>query len=209
MPPTPRTLPLQPRAAPPWRLGLAMAVAFAALLGAPRVASAESAHTVGSGPSAARLNFRVLLAHTLFLGVGTGATVNPRATNGTVDDVIFDYSANQNAVGTGAAPSQTLGASVPVRVYGNRGQITLTVSHPANLTSGVNTIPFTQIQVTSSSFFFPAPAMGGGPVLPWRNFFGLSQITDRSATWTFTYLNQFNVPGGVYQGQATYTASML
>jgi hypothetical protein len=185
----------------------ALALALSTL--ASPVVQAESARTVGSGPAAARLNFRVLLAHSLFLGVGTGANVNPRATHGTVDDVTFDYSNNQNAVGTGAAPGQTLGASVPVRVYGNRGQITVTVSHPASLTSGVNAIPFTQIQVTSSNFFFPAPAMGGGPVYPWRNGFGISQTTDRSATWTFTYLNQINVPGGVYQGQATYTASML
>ncbi len=168
---------------------------------------AESVRLNGSGSATPRLNFRVIISQELFLGVGTGATINPRGNNATIDTVTFDYTTAPNAVGTGAAAPVITGNVVPVRVYCNRGQITLTATHPVNLTSGANTIPFTQILVTSSSLNLPAPAMGGLPLFPSMN--GASGTTNRSATWTYRYLNTVNAVGGIYTGQVTYTASML
>ncbi len=170
---------------------------------------AESTRVTGAGNASAKVNFQIVLGHTLFLAVGTGSVAGPLATDPTVDTVTFDYSAAANLVGTGAAAPTITGNAVTTRVYGNRGQITLTASHPANLVSGTNTIAFTQITVTSNNFFFPAPAMGGAAVFPWTNFFGLSQITDRTAIWTFQYSNSVPAAGGLYTGQVTYTASML
>lgn len=170
-------------------------------------AQAESVRLNGSGTAAPRLNFRIIISHELFLGVGTGANINPRGNNPTIDTVTFDYTTAPNAVGTGSAAPVITGNVVPVRVYGNRGQITLTATHPVNLTSGPNTIPFSQILVTSSSLNVPAPAMNGLPVFPLMN--GASGNTNRSATWTYRYLNTVNAVGGVYVGQVTYTASML
>lgn len=183
------------------------AIALAAL-GA-GMAHAESTNVTGAGAAAARVNFSVVINHRLFLGVGTGAVTNPLGTNATIDTVAFNYTGNPLAVGTGAAASSITGASVNVRVYGNNGQITLTVSNPPNLVSGSNTIPFSQITVTSNSFWLPAPAMNGGAVFPWRDLFGLLRTTNRSAVWTFNYANTVAPPSGTYTGQVTYTASML
>lgn len=179
------------------------------LLCAGASARAESTYRQGVGSATARVNFAVTLGHSLFLGIGTGATTNPLASNGTVDTVTFNYSGNPQAVGTGAAAASVTGASVNVRVYGNNGQITLSVSNPPNLVSGLQTIPFSQITVTSSNnFALPAPVMGGAPVLPLRDFFGLLRTTNRSAVWTYRYANTVNAAPGVYTGQVTYTAAM-
>lgn len=170
---------------------------------------AESTYRQGSGSATARVNFAITFGHRLFLGIGTGATTNPLASNGTLDTVTFNYSGNPQAVGTGAAASSVTGAAVNVRVYGNNGQITLSVSNPPNLVSGTQTIPFSQITVTSSTATLPAPAMGGAPVYPLRDFFGLLRTTNRSAVWTFRYANTVAAAPGVYTGQVTYTAAML
>lgn len=183
--------------------------AVAIALAAPLLAHAES-QLVTSGSAAARLDLRVIIPRVLFLGVGTGAAT-PLATDGTIDTLTFDYTTNPLDVGTGAAagsitstgPTAGPGA-IPVRVFGNDGQITITATNPASLTDGANTIPFTQLSVTSSNAALPAPAFSGGTSLPTL----AGRVTNQTANWTYTYANTTTPGFGTYTGRVTYTATM-
>lgn len=185
--------------------------AIALVLAMPMFASAESQLTVGTGPAAAKLDFRVVIPRVLFLGVGTGAAA--LSTTATVDRLTFDYSTNPVAVGTGAAAGSITNSGgftnnqIPVRVFGNSGQVVLTATNPANLTNAAtpaDTIPFTQFTGTSSSNTLAHPALGGGTA---NVTLSSGKVTDRSATWTFTYANTVAAAAGTYDGQVTYTAS--
>ncbi len=188
------------------KLNLITKSAIALMLATPLLASAESQLVNGAGAAAARLNFRVIIPRVLFLGVGTGAAVTPLATNAAIDMVTFDYSLNPNDVGTGLAAGAITGNVVPVRVFGNNGQIQIAVTNPANLVSGTDNIAFTQITaVSSDATNLAVPAFGGAAVSPVLN---TTRITDRSANWTFSYANAVNAAAGTYNGQATYTATM-
>lgn len=178
----------------------------ALMLATPLLASAESQLTVGAGSAAAKLNFQIVIPRVLFLGVGTGSAT-PLATNATVDTVTFDYSSNALDVGTGAAASTITGAVVPVRVFGNNGQIQIAITNPANLVSGADTLPFTDITVTSSDATnLNAPAMGGAAVNPVIS--SGTKVTSRTANWTYAYANTAQAAAGTYTGQVTYTATM-
>jgi hypothetical protein len=180
---------------------------LAVAMAAPMLASAES-QLATSGPAAAKLNFRVIIPRVLFLGVGTGATTTPFATNATVDNAIFDFTTNSAAVGTGAAAGTITGNIVDVRLFGNNGQVTLTATNAANLINGAgDTIPFTQFTSASNNAGLAVPAFGGGTTSPSLTAVG-SKITDLTAQWTFSYANTVNAAPGTYNGQVTYTASM-
>ncbi len=128
------------------RPGLAFAgLALGLALGGPGLTHAESQFTTGSGPSAARVNLRVVVPYTLYFAVGPGAT-GPRTPNPAITTITYSYAGAGATVGNGT-PSAT--ATVPVRIYCNAGPTTISVSHPANLVSGSDTIPFTQILATS------------------------------------------------------------
>jgi hypothetical protein len=182
-------------------------------------AHADSQLVVGAGSAAARLDFRVVIPRVLFLGVGTGATAATPATVNTVDRISFDYSTNAAAVGTGAAAASITntgpvpaGATLPVKVIGNNGQVVLTATNPATLVSTTvpaDTIPFSQITATSSLVTVggvPAPALSGGT----SNVILTSgtKVTNAGANWTFAFANTAVVPAGTYDGRVTYTAAM-
>jgi hypothetical protein len=176
----------------------------AASLAVPFLASAESQLTVGTGSASARLNFEVVIPRILFLAVGTGnATLG---TNPAIDTVVFDYTTNPTAVGTGAAAASVTGNAVPVRVLGNNGQVEITAAGSGTgLSNGAgDVIPWTQISASSSATTFPVPAVGAtaSPTL------NAGRLTDRTATWTYSFANSEIVAPGTYTGQVTYTASM-
>lgn len=190
---------------------------LALALATPLLASAES-NLVATGSATARLDFRIIIPRVLFLGVGTGATATPLGTNATIDTVTFDYTTNPTAVGAGAgSPAAVItGATVPVRVVGNNGQITLTASTLGALTNAAapaDTIPWSQISSTTSLPALPSPVIpltGAGVASPVTLSSG-TRITDRSATWTFSYANAATVAPGTYgttNGRVTYTAAM-
>ena len=107
-----------------------------------------------------------------------------------------------------AIPAATItGNVVPVRLFGNNGQITLTATNAANLVSGTDTIPFTQFTRASDNAGFAVPAFSGGTTSPSLVAVG-SKITDLTAQWTFAYSNTVNAAPGTYNGEVTYTASM-
>ncbi|MCU0763225.1 MAG: hypothetical protein MUF76_09665 [Hydrogenophaga sp.] len=186
--------------------------ALALALAAPLMAQADSQLVTGAGAATANLDLRVVIPRVLFLGVGTGSGT-PLATNGVVDALTFDYSTNPLDVGGGptavAASITSTGptagtASIPVRVFGNNGQVTVTATNPAVLTSGTDTIPFSQLSVASSNADFAAPAFGGGTSLPALT----GRVTSQTANWTYTYANTTTPAFGTYTGRVTYTATM-
>ena len=184
--------------------------ALALALATPLMVQAESQLVTGTGAATANLDLRVVIPRVLFLGVGTGSGT-PLATNGVIDALTFDFSTNPLDVGTGAAAGSitstgpTAGtASIPVRVFGNNGQVTVTATNPAVLTSGTDTIPFSQLSVSSSNAAFAAPAFGGGTSLPTLT----GRVTNQTANWTFSYANTTTPAFGTYEGRVTYTATM-
>jgi hypothetical protein len=186
--------------------------AVALAVAAPLLAHAESELVSGTGSATARLDLRVVIPRVLFLGVGTGSGT-PLASNAAVDALTFDYSTNPLDVGAGAlAPAASItntgptpaGASIPVRVFGNNGQVTITATNPAVLTSGSDTIPFTELSVASSNAALAAPAFGGGTSLPTL----AGRVTNQTANWTYSYANATVPSAGTYEGRVTYTATM-
>lgn len=84
----------------------------------------------------------------------------------------------------------------------------LQVTTPAGLTSGVNSIPFSQISWASTSIGnnsiadIPAGTFVNGGTLFLRSFAANNYVENCHA---FTYANTNIVPAGIYQGQASYT----
>lgn len=185
---------------------LLLKTALALAVASPLMASAESDLNTTGGDASADLDFRVIIPRVLYLAVGTGnATL---ADNATEDEVVFDFTNNPQDVGTGAAAGTITGNAVPVRVFGNNGQIQIAASN-GNLTSGANTIPLSQITATSSdntNFAVPAPGGTANPTIS-----SGTKVTDRTATWTYSFANGLaaaNAGPGTYTGTITYTASM-
>jgi hypothetical protein len=192
---------------------LLLKTTLALALATPLLASAESQLvTTGTGSAIANLDLRVIIPRVLFLGVGTGSGT-PLATNGVIDALTFDYTTNPLDVGAGAtAPAASITstgptsgtASIPVRVFGNNGQVTVTATNPAVLTSGTDTIPFTELSVVSSNAAFAAPGFSGGTSLPTL----VGRVTNQTANWTYSYANSTTPAFGTYVGRVTYTATM-
>lgn len=190
---------------------LLTAAAAAAAMSMPMTASAESTLVTGTGSAAARLDFRVVIPRVLFLAVGTGNSL-PLATDGTVDMLTFDYSSAAANVGNGTASA---GQSVAVRVRGNNGQVTLTAATTGALSNATSdTIAWSEISAASDSADLPTPALpltGSGASSNVTLTGG--KITNRTANWTFAYLNSAVVAPGTYgtssgNGRVTYTAAM-
>jgi hypothetical protein len=111
------------------------------------------------------------------------------------------------------------GSAANVAVKGNGGQITITESNNGTGTglqhaTLTDTIAFTQITTTSSDATnLNAPALsnaGGNTATPVLNS---SNVTNRTAVWTFAYANTTIPSAGTYGtsakgGRVTYTASM-
>lgn len=175
--------------------------AVALALAAPLLASAESELVTGSatvGGADARLNFSVIIPKVLLLQVGTSGA-------GNIDTLTYDYSGNPVAVGNNT-PSASQGVSV--RVLGNNGQVTVgAAGSGSGLVSDLDpadVIPWNQIQAASTVGTLAAPAVGANAT-PTLN---TAKVTDRAATWNFSYLNAAVVAPGTYTGQVTYTATM-
>jgi hypothetical protein len=87
----------------------------------------------------------------------------------------------------------------------------LQVATPAGLTSGVNSIPFSQISWTSTALGnaaadIPAGSFVNGGTLFLRN---IAANTFVDNCHTFTYANTSPVAAGTYTGQAIYTLTVL
>lgn len=163
----------------------------------------------------ARLNFQVTYPAFLRFRVGSaGATIN-----------LLDFTVPAAQVGSGTPIAATGGdagpSAVNVEVVGNNGQVTIT---PTNSSGGLGIgtgtasdgrINYDQIATVTSAPQLPAPVLtnaGGAPVAPTLN---TALVTQRTAVWTFSYLNQTVPSAGIYGGagaanggRVTYTATM-
>ncbi|WP_332748233.1 hypothetical protein [Hydrogenophaga sp.] len=187
---------------------LLLKTTLALALATPLLASAESQLVVGPGSATARLDVRVIIPRVLFLAVGTGEAGT--TTDSTIDTLTFDYTPTPAAVGSGTASA---GQAVNVRVRGNNGQIALTAATTGALTNATaDTIPWSQIAATSDLPALPSPAIPlTGTGASSNVTLNTGKVTDRSAVWTFSYLNDAVVAPGTYgttNGRVTYTASM-
>lgn len=188
----------------------ALALPAALLLGAAGAAQAWVL-TINPGPRA------------LYLQVGTGSN---NANNATVNVVSVTVPAAQ--VGSGTAQAMTSNSTTSISFFDNYVVCTppqqvyigayfrqpsttanvasLQVSTPAALTSGANTIPFTEISWTST-------ALGNAAAdIPAGTFTGGTQFLRNVASnrWvenclSFSYANRNVVPAGTFSGRATYT----
>ncbi len=198
------------------RAALACTIALAML--AP--ARAEQTSVNGTTTSA-RLDFVVDMGKFLFFRVGTGAF--PGA-SGTVDTVTFNavptipagavvpVPGNNTTVNwSGALPTFTTTNTVlPVEVRSNAGQISIRATATTPLTSGPNSIPLSQIVLTSSDVNLPAPVLpnaGTGAAVNVTGTAFTNLVTVRNANWTFAYNPAITQPAGNYSGQVTFTAS--
>jgi hypothetical protein len=164
----------------------------------------------------ARLNFRLTYPGFLRFRVGApGATIN-----------LMNFAVPGTAVGSGTPVLPTGGdagggAALNIEVAGNNGQVTITATNSSG-GQGIGTgtaadgwINYNQIATVSSSGLLPAPVLtnaGGATALPTLNS---TLVTQRSAVWTYSYLNQTIPTAGTYGGtnaarggQVTYTATM-
>ena len=185
------------------KISLAAVVALSAAL--PMAAQAESNVTTGAGAinATARVNFSVTIPRFVFLQVGTGTLL---AANSTIDTIAFTPAVA--VIGNSAAQAATAGSgnlgngSVTVRVLGNAGPMTLAATGPANLTSGTDTIPWTQITTAVTGGATHPTINGANAAYP-----ATAGVVNVNGTWTYSYANSITPAAGVYTGQVLYTAS--
>lgn len=205
------------------RRGFAAAWLAAALAAG---AQAETATSSGGGATTprtatARLDFILNIGRFIFFRVGPRAypvaSANPASVAITLQPTIPGVPTTPLATGdnlptswSGAAPSfAATPDSVPVQVYSNAGQISIRADVVSALVSGANSIPLSEIVVTSTDAGLPAPpipdAGTGASVSVGGTAFG-NLVTIRSADWNFGYTPAVLPPPGIYSGQISFTA---
>jgi hypothetical protein len=211
---------------------------FCVSIGAEQVTTTAAAATPNAQVIAsARLDFTVNIDKFIYFRIGTGGAFTGGtsgtgpAANGTVDSVNFVLGttipggaapANGNNVAStwdGTAPafvvSSSSGTVVPVEIRSNAGQVRITATPNVLLTSGANTLPMSQISITSSNANLPAPVVPNSGVSASVNVStggtgtgaAPALLTYYTANWTFAYANTVNAAAGVYNGQITFTAA--
>ncbi|HEX7867460.1 MAG TPA: hypothetical protein VF555_21050 [Variovorax sp.] len=208
-------------------------LALSGLLGAVigiGVPAAVQAASSTAGPSASvplntgvNLDFTIAIDKFIFFRIGDSPWP---ATGGTTSTVSFaltpsipggpttPVAGNNTSVNwSGAAPTFSVtpsGNALPVEVRSNAGQITLRATATSPLASGANTIPLSEITIASSDSNLPAPLIpdtGTGTTVNVAGTSFANLVTQRTATWTFSYANLANRAAGTYTGQVTFTAS--
>jgi hypothetical protein len=107
------------------------------------------------------------------------------------------------------------GGASTVEVKSNAGQIRLTATTLGALTSGGNTIPYSEIVTASDNASLPPPALpaNGGTSAAVLVALGAGGVTDQSAVWTYAFDNSNLYVAGTYggvnanNGRVTYTAA--
>jgi hypothetical protein len=156
------------------------------------------------------LNHQIVYPRFLRFRVGASAAVSL---------VDCDLSAQATVLGSGSdlacAGGDAGGGVSNVEVKSNAGQVNVQVTTAGALVSGPNTLPFSEIKTASSSGNLPAPVLpaAGGTSANVAVLLNAGVVTDRSATWTYTFDNSTVYASGTYggvnvnNGRVTYTAS--
>jgi len=170
----------------------------------------------------------------LYLQIGAGGYsgfYNSGGTPGSNSTInVVSVTVPAASVGSGSAQAMTSNSSVgqspidgytfcnpPTQVYigawsrpgAGSGVATLTVTSPANLISGGDTIPFSQIRWVMSGngdavFQFPNGTFTGGT----QTLGTFPANTWKEQCMTFSYANTVVPAAGTYTGRATYTLSL-
>jgi len=170
----------------------------------------------------------------IYLQVGAGGYTGFNSSGGTPGNNatinVVSVSVPPGVVGSGAAQAMTSNSTVsqspidgfafcnpPAQVYigawsrpgSGTGVATLTVTSPANLTSGSDTIPFSQIRWVMSGngdtvIQFPDGSFTGGT----QTLGTLPPNTWKEQCMTFSYANTVVPAAGTYVGRAVYTLSL-
>jgi hypothetical protein len=170
-------------------------------------------------------------ARTVYLAVGN---LTANADNTLVNRVTLDLPANQVGTGVAQVMNSTTGGNKSTQAISPHDNYTvctpasgqvyvggffrlpaastvtavLQVTTPAGLTSGTNTIPFSEISWTSTSLGnsgaadIPAGSFVSGGTRFLRNFAANTYVEN---CHTFVYANSTPVAAGTYNGRATYT----
>jgi hypothetical protein len=161
-----------------------------------------------------RLNMQIVYPRFLRFRVGaTGATINQ------VDFIVPAASVGTGTPIAGTGGETGGGSAANVEVVGNFGQVTITATNNSGglgLGTGVvadGRINYNQIQTASNVAQLPAPVLtnaGGSTSQPTLN---ATLVTQRTAVWTFNYLNTTVPSAGTFGntangGRVTYTATM-
>jgi hypothetical protein len=173
--------------------------AVAALVAAPTLVSADSDLAIGAAgtQASADLDFRIVIPQFVFFRVGSAGN--------TIDRVDFDLltAAVQPGAGGNVAANGGTGdgadGDLSVQLATNVTNVTIAASG-GNLTSGANTIPFTQINAYDGAVI-PVPAFGASGNLA----VGLPGAL--SDTWSYDYNNNTSYAPGTYDGTVTYTVT--
>ena len=198
------------------KLAAGIAVAFAS--------SSAMADSVvdAAAPWSAAVNhdFTIVIPAFLYFRVGTNVS-------GTINNITFTATTanvgNTTPIAGAGGEAAAGGSAANVQVRANVGQITITESNNSggnglgNGTAADGYIPYTQISTSSSDIAnLPAPALsnaGGTAALVALNA-GSTKVTDRTAVWTYSYLNASVPAAGTYGaggtgtgGRVTYTAT--
>ena len=166
-------------------------------------ALAESQFTTGNAANltaSARLDFQINVPRFISFQVGSAGSV--------VDEVVFNVAAAN--VGNSAAVSPTTGSPVAVSLRGNGGPINITADTTGtSLTNAsADVIPFTQITTTAVGGIAAPTLVQNGVSAAVAVPVTAGRVTDRTATWSYTYANTAVVGAGQYDGQVRYTATM-
>lgn len=184
------------------------------LVGSPNVLAHQGATATAS--SSASLDFNLNIGKFIFLRVG--------ANSAAIDTVSFlvaptipagatvPVTSNNTAVNwSGALPALTATpTNLPVEVRSNSGQITVRATVITPLTSGPDSIPLSQIVLTSNDANLPAPLVpnaGAGPTVNVAGSAFSNLVTVRNAIWTFSYNPLTTQRAGVYTGQIGFTVA--
>ena len=133
--------------------------------------------------------------------VGSGAaqamTSNSTVAQSPIDGFVFCNPPSQVYIGAWSRPGSGSGVA------------TLTVTTPSNLTSGANTVSFSQISWVMSGigdtvFQFPNGTFSGGT----QTLATFPANTWKEQCMTFSYANTVIPAAGTYTGRATYTLSL-
>ncbi len=188
---------------------------IATAMAIPQVVMSDTAQDQGASAlsAAVDLDFRVVIPRFLSFQVGaTGATID-----------LIDFSPTAAQVGDGNPVAGTggdlLGGKVTVIVKSNAGQVTIRETNDsggAGLSNGTTNISYSEILTATNDGNLPFPILsdaGGNTSSPVLQ--GASNVTNRSAEWTYTYANTTIPEPGTYGatggggGRVTYTASTL
>ena len=194
-------------------LATLVAAAGLSVTGLANAASGTNTNAVGPRTVANPVNFSVVIPAFLYFQVGTVGSTNTMS---------FATPAANVGNSTGVAPTggdAGGGTGVNVVVRGNNGQVVIStaVSSASGLGTGTAAdgfINYNEISTTSSDAAnVPAPtlanaAIGNVNVTLGGGVAGAGKVTNRSAVWTYSYLNTTVPSAGTYTGTATYTATM-